>query len=209
MTHFRTETFKNYLPGVVEFTGSAVEEILAQVEAPAVTLALFGPAQPQRCPGHHLRPPKRTATRKFIFIFNYLRHNSGVAEITQQVLSVERSLVRADELEYFGLRHRSHLVFFHHRGSCSHRLSVSQKRDGPVSFLRFGNRKLTLLWGHGRSADVPPRGGALELQAPRLTLCGDRAGKRVTRFPAIIDTSNYGASNMEMTGRENKQQKVE
>lgn len=117
MTHFRAETFKNYLPGVVEFTGAAVEEILAQVEAPAAPLALFGPAQPQSGPGHHLRLPKRTATRKFIFIFNYFRHSSGVAEITQQVLSVERSLVRADELEYFGLRHRPHLVFFHHRAA--------------------------------------------------------------------------------------------
>lgn len=125
MTHFRTETFKNYLPDVAEFTGSAVEEILAQVEAPAAPLALFGPAQPQSGPGHHLRLPKRTATRKFIFIFNGFRYSSGVAEITQQVLSVERSLVRADELEYFGIRHRSHLVFFHHRGSCSHGLPVS------------------------------------------------------------------------------------
>lgn len=145
MTHFRAETFKNYLPGVVEFTGSAVEEILAQVEAPAAPLALFGPAQPQSGPGHHLRLPKRTATRKFIFIFNYFRHGSRVAEITQQVLGVERSLVRADELEYFGLRHRTVLVFFHHRGNCDHGLPVSQQWDWLVSFLRFGNRKLTPL----------------------------------------------------------------
>lgn len=189
VTHFRTETFQNYLPGVVEFTGSAVEEILAQVEAPAAPLALFGPAQPQSGPGHHLRLPKRTATRKFIFIFNYFRHSSGVAEITQQVLSVERSLVRADELEYFGLRH-PHLVFFHHRGNCSRGLPVSQQWGWLVSFLRFGNRKLTLLWGHGRSADVPPRGGALESLAPLLMLSESRTGKRVTRFPAVTDTSN-------------------
>lgn len=87
------------LPGGTERTKSAGEESLTDVQATARPRAVpWLPAQSQFGPGYHLRLPKRTTVRKFVFIFKNFRHSGGIAKITQQLLGVKRSLVGTDEL---------------------------------------------------------------------------------------------------------------
>lgn len=75
------------LPGGAERTKSADEESLTGVKATARPRAVpWLPAQSQVGPGYDLRLPKRTTTRKFVFISNNFRHSGGIAKITQQLL---------------------------------------------------------------------------------------------------------------------------